>query len=61
MVSRTLIKAEIRRFKKIPEDERGSLKDHMRVFLEENIPPEERRIERGNETIDAVDHILADL
>lgn len=56
-----MIAAEIRRFKKIPEDERGSLEGHIRSFLEENIPPEERRIERGSETVDAVDYILLDL
>jgi len=45
----------------MPEDERGDLDDFIRSFLEENIPPSERKIQRGGEYIDAIDYIMGDL
>jgi hypothetical protein len=56
-----MIQAEVDRWSELPEDSRGDLVDHVRSYLEENIPPEERQIDRGGETVDAVDHVLSDL
>lgn len=61
MVSREMIQVEIDRWSEMPEDERGSLDEYIRSYLESNIPPEQRIIQRGNEQVNAVDHILADL
>jgi hypothetical protein len=56
-----MIQAEVDRWSEMPEDERGSLDQYVREYLEENIPPSERTIQRGNEQVNAVDHILGDL
>jgi hypothetical protein len=37
------------------------LDEYVRSYIESNIPPEERNVTRGNEVVDAVEHILADL
>jgi hypothetical protein len=56
-----MIQAQVDLWSESPEDSRGSLDDHVRTYLEENIPPEERRIQRGSETVDQIDHIVGDL
>ena len=56
-----MIHGEINRWKRRRKATRGSLEDHVRAYLEANIPPEERKIVRGGETFDAVDYILTDL
>ena len=61
MVSRALIRQQVADWNGMPEDERGSLEDYVRSFLESEIPPSERQIQRGDQTVDAVDHILSDL
>lgn len=61
MVSRALIQSEVDRWSELPEDSRGELVECVRSLLESEIPPEERRVVRGNETVDAVDYIITDL
>jgi hypothetical protein len=61
MVSRALIRQQVADWNGMPEDERGSLEDYLRSYLEKEIPPSERQIQRGNETVDAIDHIIEDL
>lgn len=61
MVTREMIQAQVDLWSESPEDERGALEDHVRSYLESNIPPEERQIQRGSETVDQIDHIIGDL
>lgn len=61
MVTREVIADQVRLWSEMPEDERGDLDDFIRSFLEENIPPSERKIQRGGEYIDAIDYIMGDL
>jgi hypothetical protein len=61
VVTREMIQTEVDRWSELPEDSRGDLEGHVRSYLEENIPLGERIIQRGNEQVNAVDHILEDL
>jgi hypothetical protein len=56
-----MIQAQVDHWKKRRKATRGELADSIREYLESNIPPEERRIQRGGETFDAVDYIIEDL
>lgn len=61
MVSRALIRQQVADWRGMPEDERGSLEDYIRSYLESEIPPSDRKIQRGDDMVDAIDHILSDL
>jgi hypothetical protein len=56
-----MIRSEIDRWSELPEDSRGELVEHIRSYLEEQIPPSERKINRGGEYVDAINYILGDL
>lgn len=61
MVTREMIQAEKDRWSQLPEDTRGELANHIRLYLEENISQSERKIQRGSERVDIVSYILEDL